>query len=339
MSPSWPLAAIVIVSLPIAAQSTGRIAGKVLNSEGNPVANATVSLRRTDANVTRNVKVDKNGVYSQVGLEPYEFEMLVTADGYIQHKEIIKISVGITLDKNVTMVKSSEAAAAGQPAADPMLAKGNEAAEAYNRAIGNFRGKNYAEAMQDLESALVSFRASIEAGGSEDILLGLQKNLALTEKMLALCQYEVGKTSQQDKRKELWTLAEPSLVADFESNPDDAYVAKALADIANLKGDRKAESRYFDAIERIGGPQADVSYNRAVNYYNDNNFADAKIHLKKAIEIDPNLPDSYYLLAICEYSYGNMKEAKTLLEKYLKLDPKGKRADTVKEMLTDPSFK
>jgi hypothetical protein len=34
-----------------------------------------------------------------------------------------------------------------------------------------------------------------------------------------------------------------------------------------------------------------------------------------------------------------MKAAKSLLEKYLQMDPRGKYAETVKEMLADPSFK
>jgi tetratricopeptide (TPR) repeat protein len=337
MKSSWLLATIAIVSFPLAAQTTGRIGGKILDSAGNPIANVTVTIRRVNTNVTRQIKVDKNGSYLQVGLEPYEFELVVTAEGYVEHKEAVNISIDRLLTKDVTLKKPSEAAAAGQ-GSDASVEKSAEATDAYNRGINLFNEKNYTDAMVALESALASFKASLEVADNPELKSGLEKNIALTAKMFALSQYEIGKASNEEKRNELWTLAKPVLKESFEGSPD-AYVAQALANIARMNGDKEAESQYLDAIDKIGGPQAEVSFNRAVDFFNDNNYADAKIHLKKAIEIDPKLSDTYYLLAICEYFDGDMKAAKTLLEKYLQMEPKGKYAATVKEMLTDPSFK
>jgi len=343
MKASWLPAAIVVVSLPLAAQSTGRIVGKITDSAGKPVANATVTMRRTDTNVTRNVKVDKNGSYIQVGLDPYDFELVVTAEGYIQHKETVRIEVGNSINKDVTLKKPSEATAAGQPAAvDAGAKKGNEAAESYNRAIALFRAKNYPEAMDALEIAIGSFKSSIEITESQDVKSGLEKNLALTTRMLALCQYEIGKTNPE-RRKELWTLANPVLKDDFEQSQDPS-IAQALANIAGMMGDKDTESKYLDAVERIAGPQADVSYNRGVDLYNEGNLPEAKKHMKRAIEIDPKMPEPYYILAICEFSDGDVKATKSALDKYLQLDPKGKYADIVKDMLkeilaTDPSLK
>jgi len=340
MKSSWLLATIAIVSFPLAAQTTGRISGKVLDSAGKPIANVSVTLKRVGTNVMRNVKVDKSGSFLQVGLEPYEFEFVVKAEGYVEYREIVKITIDVSLAKDVTLKKPSEvaAAAAGQ-AADPGIEKGNEAADAYNRGIAFFNAKNYADALTALESALASFKVSIETVENPDIKSGLQKNIALTARMHALCQYEIGKAdADAEKRKELWTLAKPALQADFENTPD-SYVAQALANIARMDGDKDAETRYLDAIDKIEGPQAESSFNRAVDFYNEGNFAAAKVHLKKALEIDPKLSDTYYLLAVCEYFDQDMKAAKSLLEKYLQLDPKGKYAATVKEMLTDPDLK
>ncbi|MDR2561452.1 MAG: carboxypeptidase regulatory-like domain-containing protein [Holophagales bacterium] len=341
MKSSLLVATIAIVSFPLAAQTTGRIGGKILDSAGNPIAKVTVTLRRADTNVTRQIKVDKNGSYLQVGLEPYEFEFVVKAEGYVEHKEMISISIDRQLTKDITLKKPSEVAAAAGQVADPGIERGNEAADAYNRGIAFFNAKNYADALTALESALASFKVSIETVENPDIKTGLQKNIALTARMFALCQYEIGKAdadTDAEKRKEMWALAKPVLQADFENNPD-SYVAQALANIARMEGDKEAETRYLDAIDKIEGPQAESSFNRAVDLYNEGNFAAAKVHLKKAIEIDPKLSDTYYLLAVCEYFDQDMKAAKSLLEKYLQLDPKGKYADTVKEMLTDPDLK
>jgi tetratricopeptide (TPR) repeat protein/predicted small secreted protein len=332
-------ATIAIVSFPLAAQSTGRIAGKIVDSAGKPITNASVTMRRTDTNVTRNIKVDSKGAYSQVGLEPYEFELVVTAEGYVGHKEIVKISVGLQVVKDVTLLKNEEVNnPGGQPKADAAGAKSNEAAEAYNRALKLFNEKKYADALKDMEFALETFKAAIVAAEAQEQIQTLEKNVALTAKMLALCHYEIGK-ADREKRNDMWLLAEPALKENFEQAQDDAYVAQALAEIANMRGDKGAESKYLDAVDRIAGPQAEVSYNRAVDLFNDGNYAEAKKPLKRAIEIDPKMSEPYYLLAICEYSDGDIKAAKSLLEKYLQLDPKGKYAEIVKEMLSDPSFK
>jgi len=338
MKSSWLLAAIAIVAFPMAAQTTGRIAGKVTDSAGKPIANATVTLRRTDTTVMRTVKVDSSGGFSQIGLEPYDFELVVTAEGYVEHKEKFRPPVGDTLVKNITLKKPEEASPVeSQAGSGADVATSNAGSEAYNRGINYLNEKNYIGAMKELEIAMASFKASTEGDVSEDVRSGIAKNIVLAAGKYALCQYEIGK-ADPEKRKELWTLAEPALQADFESNHE-SYIAQALASIANMRGDKKAEAKYLDEIEKKEGPQAEISYNRAVDLFNEGKYSDAKTHLKRAIEIDPKLSETYYLLAICEYSDGDMKAAKSLLEKYLQMDPKGKYAATVKEMLADPSFK
>jgi tetratricopeptide (TPR) repeat protein len=92
-------------------------------------------------------------------------------------------------------------------------------------------------------------------------------------------------------------------------------------------------------VEKIEGPQAGNSFNRAVDLYNAGDLSGAKPHLKKAIEIDPKFPDSYYLIAICEFADGNLAAAKTNLQKYLELAPNGKYAKDVKDYLADSNFK
>lgn len=333
------LAMIAMVAMPLDAQSTGRIRGRVTDSNGNPIANATVVLKRLDINLTRQIKVDARGVYLQVGLDPREFEMAVSAEGYVEHREVVKIPLGDVLEKDVTLRTSAEMAAAANPdGANPVSGRANEGISSYNEAVKLFNEKDYAEAMNKLESVIAIFNesaAQLTDDASKEIVA---KNIEAANKLLAFSLFEVGQ-AENERRNDLWLRAEPILKEFLEKEPEDAGIAQSLANIAGFKGDAEAEKMYTDLVEKIRGPIAGNSYNRGVDLYNAGNLSEAKPHLKRAIEIDPNMPESYYLLGICEISDGDVKAAKAALQKYLELAPGGKWANDVKEMLSDPMFR
>src|SRR5262245_54529586 len=79
---AWQLALVSLVvlgfSLPAAAQ--GMITGTVVDAQGNPVADAKITIEQTDG-VTRKfeTKSDKKGSFIQIGLQSASFK--VTAEG------------------------------------------------------------------------------------------------------------------------------------------------------------------------------------------------------------------------------------------------------------------
>jgi tetratricopeptide (TPR) repeat protein len=105
--------------------------------------------------------------------------------------------------------------------------------------------------------------------------------------------------------------------------------------MAEAKGDTGLAKKYSDILETIEGPSVGNAYNTAVALYNAGKLAEAKPHLKKAIEIDPGFAETYYLLAFCELNAGDMKAAKTCFQKYMELAPTGKYAVEVKGFLKD----
>ena len=75
------------ICLSIHAEQTGRISGKVLNKEGKPIPGSKVNLKRVDRNWSKDLIPDKNGNFLQVGLEPKDFTLTVTAEGYVTYTE------------------------------------------------------------------------------------------------------------------------------------------------------------------------------------------------------------------------------------------------------------
>jgi tetratricopeptide (TPR) repeat protein len=333
------LAAAALVSVPLAAQQTGRISGKVLDISGNPVPNAVVVLKRLDITFVKEIKVDSKGGFIQVGLEPKEYEMTVSAEGYIGVRDTVKIPLNDFIVKNITlMTAEQQIAQAGSES--PGRLKASAGDTAYTEAVGLYNEKDYAGAMQKFESAIEHYSESMAAAADDAPGDDIAQFRAKAIELLADSRFEAGK-ADLGQRSALWLSAEPVLRDAFDKTaPDDksqgrARLAYQLGEIAKMRGDAALEKKYGDALEKIEGPKAENSYNTAVALYNAGKLAEARPHLKKAIEIDPSFAETYYLLAFCELNGGDMKAAKASFQKYLALAPKGKYAAEVKEYLAD----
>ena len=345
-------ATMAMVSVSLAAQTAGRLEGTVRDTAGNPIPNVSMTLSRLNVNLSRTIRIDARGNFRQVGLDPFDYRLEVVAEGYVTHTEQVKIPINEALTRNIVLRKPHEAPALGDQdgvlslhtneAAEASRVAGttraNEGIGAYNEAVALFNQQDYVTALARVEAAIEGFNELLESAGDETTKAEVEKNLAPANKLLAFSLFETGK-SNTERRNELWLRAEPILLDQFQLTPDDATMAQCLADIAGMKGDTAAQNKYIEIVERIEGPKAENSYNRAVDFFNNGDYKDALPHLRRAIEINPTFSETYYLLGICEFSEENIPAAKAAFQKYLELDPRGKYAEVVKEMLSDPSLR
>jgi len=58
-------------------------------------------------------------------------------------------------------------------------------------------------------------------------------------------------------------------------------------------------------------------YNLGCHYAAQQNFGEAILHFKKAIEIDPNLSDAIYNLAACYEKAGHLPQARSTWDVYV----------------------
>jgi tetratricopeptide (TPR) repeat protein len=332
-------AAAAILAAPLAAQQTGRITGKVLDSAGKPIPNAVVVLKRLDVTFVKEIKVDPKGGFVQVGLEPKEYEMAVSAEGYVGTRETVKIPLNDFLIKNITLLTPDQQIAQSGAAKTGGL-KASAGDKAYTQAVGQYNDKNYAEAVPLFESAVEYYSDAIAGAADAALTDDAGQFHAKAVELLADSRFEVG-LADAGRRGDLWPKAEPVLKAAFDKFPADdksqerARLTYQLVEIAKMRGDAALEKKYNDVLEAIEGPKAGNSYHTAVALYNANKLPEAKPHLKKAIEIDPSFADTYYLLAFCELNGGDLKAAKACFQNSIELAPKGKYAAEVKEFLAD----
>jgi hypothetical protein len=325
--------------LSVHAETTGRISGKVVNKEGKPIPGARVNLKRLDRNWSKDLIPDKNGNFLQVGLEPKDFAMTVTAEGYVTFTESpVRIPLADVIVKNITLLTPAEAkalprtAGSGQPAVveDPGAALDTEGRESFNSAIPLYNDGNYAEALPLVEKAYKSLSDASNKLKDEQAKADLAPELLKIERVLGICIAQAGTKKEE---------AEPYLLKALERNSKDERVVIGLIETSKAKGDKAAEQKYAAQLEALQGPNPDLIYNKGVEAFNAGKTKEAKAQLAKALEVDPKYAEAHYLLAMVEFGENNLKGTKQHLLKYLELAPAGKNAATAKEMLKDPSLK
>ncbi len=323
--------------LSIQAEQTGRISGKVVNKEGKPIPGAKVNLKRTDRNWSKDLFPDKSGNYLQVGLEPKEFHLTVSAEGYVDYKEEIKIPLADVLLKNVTLLTPAEArtqaVASGAVQVvpeDPGAALDAEGRDAFNMAIPLYNDGKYEEALPHVQKAYKTLVEAKEKLKDEKAKADLAPEILKIERVLGLCIAQAGTKKEE---------GEVFLIKALERNPKDERVIVGLIEINKAKGDKVAEQKYAAILETLQGPNPDVIYNKGVEAFNAGKTKEAKTQFLKALEADPKYAEAHYLLAMVEFGENNLHGTKVHLEKYLEIAPSGKNASTAKEMLKDPSLK
>jgi tetratricopeptide (TPR) repeat protein len=326
-----------VACLSIRADSTGRISGKVVDTAGKAVPGSKVNLKRTDRNWSKDLIPDKSGNFLQVGLDPQEFIMTVSAEGYVAFTETIKIPLGEVIIKNITLQTLAEArsAAAVAPTTktvtdDPGQALNIDGRNSFNLAIPLYNEGNYAEAIPFVEKAYKSLTEAKDKLKDEDAKAELAPELNKIERVLGICIAQAGEKKED---------AEPYLLKALARNPKDERVVMGLIATSKAKGDKAAEAKYSADLETIIGPNPDLIYNKGVEAFNAGRSKEAKTHWLKALEVAPTYAEAHFMLAMVEFGDNNLKGTKQHLEKYLELAPTGKNAATAKEMLKDPSLK
>jgi tetratricopeptide (TPR) repeat protein len=318
----------------LAADTTGRIVGKVQAKDGKPIPTALVKLTRTDISWNKDLKVTDRGTFSQVGLEPKEYRLKVTAEGYAGFTEDVKIPLGDVINKTITLLTIKETAEEAQKNGTATMAPGDAKAlsgsASFNSGIEFYNQQKFAEALPFLEKAVGDLREA--AGTSKDeAKTATEGQLATAERVYGISLFEVGKADAA--KKDLLIKARPLIAAAYEKNPKDTRLVVALFEIAKATDDKEGIAKYQAAVDAAIGPRPELAYNDGVVAFNDGKYKEAKVLVTKAISVDPKFADSYWLLGVVEYGLNNVKAAKEAFHKYMELAPEGKKASEVKEYL------
>lgn len=291
--------AFIAAGVPAAAQTTGAIKGKVVDGKGQPVDKAVVSIEfKGGTNQVREVKTNKRGEFTQVGLQPGPYYVVVKADAG-QAADQVQLGIG-TAEMNFTL----------KPAAKGMSPEEAAFRKLFDEGVAAAGAKNHDEAIAKFNEA-AAMRPDCYA-----------------------CIMNIG-SSQYEKKE--FDKAEASFKKAAEMKPDDAKPVQMLADLYNAMGKRDDAAAMATKAAALGaasgGGSAQDSFNQGVILWNAGKIAEAKTQFEAALKADPNYPDANYWVGMANLNGGNMPEAIKYFENYLKLAPNGPLAPQAKGVL------
>ena len=281
-----------------------RVQGKITDAATHtPIPNAVITLDAvTGHSYHVQFKGDKDGVYRFIVLDgTLIYKVTYTAPGYSPvEQQQVKFTLGEINTRDVTMAPGSAATSNGRTA--PVAAKADPAVLAYNEGAALANDGKLPEAIVKLEEA-VSLKPDLTAGYEALARLYLR-------------------TKNYDKAIDRANKA-------LEVDNDNQELFNILADSYTAKGDKAKAAEYRKKLPA----DASSMFNDAAKLINSGKDAEAEPLLKGAIAANEKFAQAYYELGMIYVRIQKNADAKINLRKYLELEPNGKDAATAKEML------
>jgi tetratricopeptide (TPR) repeat protein len=289
---------IAALAAPLVAQDwkgQGRLQGRVTDSEGKPVAGATVKLDCPSRGGGATITTDKKGNWAYLGLAACSWNLDVTAEGFVT--------------KSLSVPMPSEQARLNPLDVKLDKPKGPppELVEAIKKGDDAFAAQQWAEARIAYEkvSAL-----------RPDLAIQLYPRLARIY------------AAEKDTDKALEFL-QKSIDAD-PANQQMKIVAASAALEAGLSEKALA---FLATLDDAKVPNGDGYFDIAVAFLRRNDSANAVNFFTKALAKDPKIVEAYYWRGISYVQQQKHAEAKADMQKVLELEPSGATAEKAKKAL------
>jgi tetratricopeptide (TPR) repeat protein len=345
---------------PVFAQATGSVKGVCKDTEGKPIAGATVEWYSQDTGHKFDLKTNNKGEYFSLGIAPGKYKVTLSQDG----KELFHFSnVPVTLDEtplDFDLKKELAGQAQAQGVSAEELKKRQEAAEKAAKETNTVKvlnekllAANQASQAGDYEAAINVLTEATQTDPTRDLiwfkLADAYRNSAVKQTDTAEKSKRLNAAvSDYEKAVDLKQKA-------LEAGPKTPEANKQLAAYYNNLGEAEAKVGKTDDAMKAYTQAAQLDQAGAGQYYfnlgavltNANTTNDSKMRkaaieaFDKAIAADPNRPDPYYWKGVNLIGDATLKGDKMVapegtaaaFNKYLELQPAGPHAEEAKAML------
>ena len=344
----------------VLAQATGSVKGVVKDTEGKPMAGATVEWTSTDTGRKYSLKTNNKGEYFSLGINPGKYNVRLLQG----EKELFHVNnFPVALDENTLdfdLKAELQKQAAGQGMSTEEMKKREEANEKVNK-------ENMT--IKQLNEKLATSRDDIKAGNYDGAIQEMTEATNLDPHRDILWAtladaYRGSSTKQTDsgeRDKRLASavdgyqkaIAEKQAAA--QAGEKDPKMNEKLAGYYNNLGDAQAKAGKADDAVKSYNQAATLDPSSAGMYYfnlgavltNQNKSNDPTLRqnavdaFDKAIAADPSRADAYYWKGTNLIGAATLKGDKMVapdgtaeaFQKYLELQPTGPHAEEAKAML------
>lgn len=294
------VAVVALAAGPARAQDwkgRGRLEGRVLGSDGTPLAGATVKLDNPLRGGGPTIKTDKKGKWAFLGLVAGSWNIDVEAPGHATQKATIDLP-SESARMNPIEIRLEKA---GPPPTPP------EVLEAVTKADEAYKAGRFAEAQAEYEK-----------------LLALRPDLATT------IHQQMGFSLIQLKR---YPEALEHLQKVLDAEPANAQLRAIMAQAALEGGMTDRGLELLKGVDDAAVKDPDVFFNIGVNLINASRPDDAIVYFGKAVALDPAYADGYFRRGLAYLQLGRNPEARADLSKFVELQPTGAQADLARKAL------
>ena len=283
------LAGLALLAPPSGAQSSGAARGVVVDDQGQPVADATVTIEFTGGIPRKyEVKTNEKGQYQQVGLAIGNYHFTASKEGYVDAALDIKIGMGLaTQIPELQLISAAAAQAQANP--DAAVIK-----EKFEQGVGLARdGK--------LDEAEAIFQEILE----------IQPGIAEVHRNLGYVYAQ---------RKD-WANAEMSYQAALDLRPGDSDFVAALAQMYQDSGQGEKAVALMSEAAADNPADARTQFNQGIFLLGSGQTVEAQAAFESALAADSSLAEAHYHLGTILVGQGKVPEAIDHLEAYVASDP------------------
>ena len=296
----------LLVALTASAQAwrgTGRLEGKVVDQNGNPIKGAKVTIvtaKGTNGGPAP-FTTDAKGKWVAGGLMSGQWLVDVEAEGFLVRKTNASVSE-VERSRPMTIQlepKPVEKPAEPEPAARESIQVGGvdispEIAAAIEAANGFMKEQKWKEAAAEYEKAVAVLTTNTQLKAA-----------------LARAYYGAGELPK----------AIASLQEVHAADPNHVVYATLLADMLLESGDLAAGQKILAALPAGSLTDPNTIINLGVRFVNNNKPEEAFKYFNDAVTLAPDFAPAYYYRGLANIQLKKMKEAKADLEKVVALSP------------------
>lgn len=277
----------------------GRIKGVVLGKNGEPIANAKITLTHLKLQAKLNLNTNKKGKFSAAWVKGGSWHVDVEAEGYIPRKLSYEVSEIIPNPPMEIILKKTEKTVVKEDLVETvktLLKEGNEL----------FEQKKH-------EEALPKFKEIVEK-----VPELYQVNLNIGN-----CYYEMG---DYDSAILFYEVV-------LEKEPENRDALISLGNVYLEKGELEKGMELFNKLSDEDATSPVTLYNIATLLFNKGELGGAAQYYEQALSLDQNMADAYYQLGLCYLNLNKREKAKENFLKYLELKPDSNKAEQAKTFL------
>ena len=280
---------VMLAPVPVAAQVSGGVMGKVLDEEKQPVADAKVLIEFEDGvHRSYEVKTNDKGEYMQVGLPIGNYKLTASKDGYVPGAIGIRVGMGLARDIP-TIELLSEAAAKKQVSPDAEVIKAK-----FDEGVALARAG-------DLDAAEAVFNEILTINPG---IAGVHRNLGYIHA----------------QRKD-WDAAEASYLAALDLRPGEPEFVTALVQMYTDSGQEEKAAALMAQAAADNPEDAATQLAQGIFQINEGKLTEAQASFEAALAADPSLAEAHYHLGTILVGQGDVAGAVEHLEAYLASNP------------------